>query len=70
MDNFIQELLEESPNMGEKCFKELCNHVVFEFSEDVCAPPLKGLTSLEKFYDVYERYAEQSIKFKNQMLYG
>ena len=53
-----------------KCFKGLCNHVVFEFSGDVCAPPLKGLTPLEKSYDVYERYVEESIKLKDQMLYG
>ena len=30
----------------------------------------KGLTPLEKFYDVYERYVEESVKLKDQMLYG
>ena len=70
LDNFIQEILEESPNMGKKCFKELCNHVVLKFSGDICASPLKGLSPLERSYDVYERYVEESIKLKDQMLYG
>ena len=43
---------------------------VFEFSGDVCAPPVKGLNPLERSYDVYERYVEASIKLKDQMLYG
>ena len=70
LDNFTQEIPEECPKMGKKCFNELCNHVVFEFSGDVCAPPLKELTPLEKSQDVYKRYVEKSIKLKDQILYG
>ena len=29
-----------------------------------------GLTTLERSYDVCERYVEESIKFKEQMFYG
>ena len=58
LDNFIQEILEESPNMREKN------------ASRSSAIMWKGLTPLEKFYDVYKRYVEESVKLKDQMLYG
>ena len=44
--------------------------MIFEFGEDVCAPPLKGLTPLEKSYDVYEHYVEIISERTNALWLG
>ena len=50
LDNFIQEILySKTVQTWEKKFiKELCNHVVFEFSRDVYAPPLNRVDPIGK----------------------
>ena len=66
----IQEILEESPNIGEKTLQGALQSRGIRIQRRRLSSSVERLTPLEKSYDDYERYVEESIRLKNQMLYG
>ena len=68
LDNFIQEIIEESPKMGEKMLQGALQSRGIQIQRTRLRSSIEGLTPLEKSFDVHD--VEESIKLKDQMLHG
>ena len=70
LDNFIQEILEESPNMGEKMLQGALQSRGIRIQWRHLRSSIERVDPIGNVLRRYKRYVEESIKLKGQMLYG